>query len=129
MPEKISKEKYIDTQKDDAYDSKIYAPPPKPTPIIDLSSSPPPAPKPIVAAAPKKKTHRYTPAGDDIYKQITLLPPPSETSPQATRAIMRELKATMAAQGGGELPFWVKEDSDRRVLLPLSLTICCKGKS
>jgi hypothetical protein len=114
MPEKISKEKFSDTQKDDHSDLKIYAPPPGP--IIDLSASSPP-PKPKASASkvtePKKKAHRYTPAGDEIYKKITLLPPPGDTSPQATRQIMRELKATMAEQGVGSLPFWVKEDSDR----------------
>lgn len=114
MPEKIKTEKYIDTQPDLPFDHAIFNPP-----TIDLTSSPD---KPSISSgtngkSKKKKEKKigptYIPATDEFYEQITLLPPPSAVSTIATKALMREFKATMAAQADGSLPFWVKEDSDR----------------
>lgn len=96
MPERVSPATFVDNQPDHPSDAALYA-------ACSQEGS----------ASAKVTKATYTPYPASFYSKVTLLPPPSGTSRQATKALMRELKAVMAAQDEGILPFWLVPDSDR----------------
>lgn len=90
MPDKLAPARFIDTQPDSPSDAAIYS---------------------YVEPKPKREV-MYSPAPKSRYAKLHMMPNPTYTSTMATKAIMKEHKATMAAQGEGELPFWLVPDGD-----------------
>ncbi|WVW84288.1 hypothetical protein I302_106319 [Kwoniella bestiolae CBS 10118] len=88
MPEKLTRTTYIDGDANDETDQDIFNPPPPP-------------PKPLVL---------FKPSPQSRYDRLEMLPPPTETSVVANKALGKELKAVVKAQEEGTLPFWVNPD-------------------
>ncbi|WWD03208.1 hypothetical protein V865_001258 [Kwoniella europaea PYCC6329] len=88
MPEKLTRTSYIDDEPDDKTDYDIFNPPP-----------PPPKPQ-----------NTFKPSPQSRYARMESLPPPTETSVVASKALGKELKAVVKAQEEGGLPFWVNPD-------------------
>ncbi|WWD16977.1 hypothetical protein CI109_101411 [Kwoniella shandongensis] len=89
MPEKLKRTTYIDDEPDDETDYKILHPDPPPAPIKSF--------KPTL----KSRIGR-----------IQQMPPPSETSVVASKALGKEFKTLVKAQGEGKLPFYVDPETD-----------------
>ncbi|WWC88980.1 uncharacterized protein L201_003895 [Kwoniella dendrophila CBS 6074] len=90
MPEKLKRVAFTDKDPDDETDHDILYPPP-----------------------PLSKTKIYfKPSPQSRYDKLERLPPPTETSVVASKALGKEFKAVVKAQDNGELPFWVNPDTD-----------------
>jgi hypothetical protein len=92
MPEKLIRMTYID---DDPYQ-------PEDEEILNLSKLD--TIKPVTL---------FTPSLPDRFAKIQLMPPPSETSVAASRALAKEFKGLMTLQAEGKLPFYMDPESER----------------
>jgi hypothetical protein len=90
MPDKLAPARFTDTQPDTQSDAAIYT---------------------YVEPAPKREMW-YSPAPRSRYAKLHMMPNPTYTSTMATKAIMKEHKATMKAQEEVALPFWLVSDGD-----------------
>ncbi|ODO08329.1 hypothetical protein L198_00053 [Cryptococcus wingfieldii CBS 7118] len=88
MPAKFAPTPLYDTQPDDELDANIINPP---------------LPKPV---------DHYVPTLEARLPNFQLMPPPTETSIVASKALGKEFKACIKAQGEGALPFHVDPDND-----------------
>ncbi|WVQ77891.1 hypothetical protein IAR50_007596 [Cryptococcus sp. DSM 104548] len=88
MPAKLAPTPYKDTQPDDEFDSNIINPP---------------LPKII---------NGFKPTLESRLPNLQLMPPPTETSVMASKALGKEFKACIKAQGEGKLPFHADPNSD-----------------
>lgn len=95
MPDTLKPAHFIDTQPDSPSDKALY-------------DYVPPQPKKVL---------QYSPAPKSRYNKVHMMPNPTYTSTSATKAIMREHKATMKVQEEAGLPFWLVPDGDRYVSL------------
>ncbi|WVQ67429.1 uncharacterized protein L199_005626 [Kwoniella botswanensis] len=88
MPEKLTRTTYIDEEPNDKTDHDIFHPSP----------------------TPPKPQNTFKPSPQSRYDRMESLPPPTETSVVASKALGKELKAVVKAQEEGGLPFWVNPD-------------------
>lgn len=55
----------------------------------------------------------FEPSPHTRYERLTLMPPPTETSTLASKALQREFKQVVTLQQKGELPFYVDPENPR----------------
>nr|XP_019007506.1 uncharacterized protein I206_07767 [Kwoniella pini CBS 10737]OCF46287.1 hypothetical protein I206_07767 [Kwoniella pini CBS 10737] len=91
MPEKLIRKRFDDKEPDDQTDREILHPPVPP---------------------PKQKETMFRPSPPTRYGRLERLPPPTETSIVASKALGKEFKSIIKAQQEGDLPFWVDPDTE-----------------
>jgi ubiquitin-conjugating enzyme E2 Q len=90
MPEQLVKMAFIDEEEDDETDAKL-----------------------LKAPAPS-----FMPSSSERFAKLRLMPPPTETSSVASKALQKEFKSLVKLQEKDELPFYIDPGTDSRV--PLS---------
>lgn len=60
-----------------------------------------------------KVMHSFKPSAASRFERLQLMPPPTETSVVATRALGKEFKTLVKLQGEGKLPFYLDPNTDR----------------
>ena len=84
MPEKLVRTTYADDMPDDEEDKEII----RPSPI-------------------------FTPSPKSRFDRLQTMPPPSETTSVASRALSKEFKGLIKLQVEGKLPFHIDPETDR----------------
>jgi hypothetical protein len=95
MPEKLERTSFVDTEPDLPEDQNILHPaspvPPIPSDSINV----------LIPSSPRR------------FERLDLMPPPSETSVTASRALGKEFKECITLQTEGKLPFYMNPESER----------------
>jgi ubiquitin-conjugating enzyme E2 Q len=84
MPEQLVKVAFIDQEPDDETDSKLLKPP-----------------------APT-----FVPSPPERFARLNLMPPPTETSSIASKALQKEFKNLIKLQNENALPFYIDPGTD-----------------
>ena len=84
MPEQLVKLSFIDKEEDDETDAKL-----------------------LKAPAPS-----FIPSSAERFAKLRLMPPPTETSSVASKALHKEFKSLVKLQERDELPFYVDPGTD-----------------
>jgi ubiquitin-conjugating enzyme E2 Q len=87
MPEQLKRMTFIDKEADDEMDAGILNPP----------------------------SSNFTPSPEDRFAKLELMPPPTETSTVASKALQKEFKALIGLQRANSLPFYINPDTERQV--------------
>ena len=84
MPEQLRKVLFVDTEEDDETDAKLL----------------------------KAPTPSFIPSSPQRFANLRLMPPPTETSSVASKALQKELKSLVKLQEKDELPFYIDPGTD-----------------
>jgi ubiquitin-conjugating enzyme E2 Q len=84
MPEQLVKASFIDKEEDDETDAKL-----------------------LKAPAPS-----FIPSSPGRFAKLRLMPPPTETSSVASKALQKEFKSLVKLQEKDELPFYIDPGTD-----------------
>jgi ubiquitin-conjugating enzyme E2 Q len=84
MPEQLVKVALVDKEEDDETDAKL-----------------------LKAPAPS-----FIPSGPERFTKLRLMPPPTETSSVASKALQKEFKSLVKLQERDELPFYIDPGTD-----------------
>jgi ubiquitin-conjugating enzyme E2 Q len=84
MPEQLVKASFIDKEEDDETDAEL-----------------------LKAPAPS-----FIPSSPGRFAKLRLMPPPTETSSVASKALQKEFKSLVKLQEKDELPFYVDPGTD-----------------
>jgi len=84
MPEQLVKVSFIDKEEDDETDAKL-----------------------LKAPAPS-----FIPSSAERFAKLRLMPPPTETSRVASKALQKEFKSLVKLQEKDELPFYIDPGTD-----------------
>ena len=84
MPEQLVKVSFIDKEEDDETDAKLL----------------------------KAPTPSFIPSSSERFEKLRLMPPPTETSSVASKALQKEFKSLVKLQEKDELPFYIDPGTD-----------------
>jgi ubiquitin-conjugating enzyme E2 Q len=84
MPEQLIKALFVDKEEDDEIDAKL-----------------------LKAPAPS-----FIPSSPERFAKLRLMPPPTETSSVASKALQKEFKSLVKLQEKDELPFYIDPGTD-----------------
>jgi len=84
MPEQLLKVLFVDTEEDDETDAKLL----------------------------KAPTPSFIPSSPERLANLRLMPPPTETSSVASKALQKELKSLVKLQENDDLPFYIDPGTD-----------------
>lgn len=84
MPDQLVKVSFVDKEEDDETDTKL-----------------------LKAPAPS-----FIPSGPERFRKLNLMPPPTETSTIASKALQKEFKGLVKLQQRDELPFYIDPGTD-----------------